>query len=265
MIGGDDRLRRLSGFLDQWRGLAAAHTPGSTDRLERFLREARPYLREVRRAQTPTFKSLAPSAQVLAALFEQLQAPLARARMDGARLNVWTTAGLKRDEVRNAGVLAALFDPARSGVRAQAFLSAFLTRVQGEDRSVLPTPEELKTGYVVQTEACPLGASDTRVDLSIEGEDFLLLIEVKIDAGEGREQLSRYAQVLANKASLLGKRPALVYLSPLPAKAPPAGTFYADWRAVQDAARAAVAAVKTSDRTFQDHLLGQFAQHVTRF
>ena len=260
-----DRLGGLQAFFTQWRSLDTAGAALSTDRLSRFFEAAAPHFRELRRQSAPAPSPPILEMTALQTFLDGLRGPLEIARTDGARLNVWGTAGLKRDEVRNAGVLAALFDPNQSGDRAAAFLSAFLDRVQGADRAGLPTPGELEAGYSVQTEACPLGAADSRVDLSVEGSRFILLIEVKIDAGEGVEQLSRYAQVLRAKAMALNKRAALVYLSPTPAKAPPPATFYADWGAVHGAARAVVAAITKSDRTFQDQLLVQFGQHVRTF
>lgn len=260
-----DRTARLSTFFSEFRSLAPEPSGVSAVRLAGFLEAVAPYLRKVDALTSPTPAPGPPGLPGLKRFLEHVREPLEAARADGAMLNIWDIAGLKRDEVRNARVLAALFDPNQSGNRAAAFLSAFVDRVCGGDRASLPTADELKAAYSVQTEACPLGAADSRVDLSIEGETFILLIEVKIDAGEGAEQLARYAQVLASKAATLNKRAALVYLSPLPAKAPPSGTFYADWSTVNDAARTAVAPSIRSKRTFQDQLLVQFAHHIRHF
>lgn len=247
------------------RHLAPALATSRHARLEHVFAALRPHLaatraEEGRRPPTSTLQ-----AESLSPLLGSLGVALEAARQGGALMNVWATAGLKRDEVRNAGVLASLFDPRVAGDRAVPFLAAFLNEVEGRDRGLLPSVEDLARGYWVQTEACPLGALDDRVDLSIEGPDFLLLIEVKIDAAEGPAQLSRYDRVLQLKAQALGKRAALVYLSPAPAREPPPDAFYADWGTVRRAARRIASARPGSQRTFHDHLLAQFAEHVRNF
>jgi len=258
----------LSAFFEEWRGLRSvkAETP-LQDRLAKLFIQLRPLLPARSDVWAGGSMPQGPSLSVetLKPLLAQLNGLLGSVRRQGALANVWAISGLRRDEVRNAGVLASLFDPRVSEDRAQAFLSAFLARVREGDRRLLPTDEELAKGYTVQTEARPLGALDDRVDLSIEGADFLLLIEVKIDAREGAAQLARYQAVLHLKAKALGKRPALIYLSPSPAKSPPSDTFYADWGDVRRAAQSVATKRSRADRSFQDLLLGQFAEHVRSF
>lgn len=259
-------LQRLGRFFESLRALRPTREADDrVARLEEVLRRLSPLLKAARPQVDGALEPRVPDAGSLSRTLDALRTSLAHARRSGALTNVWTTAGLKRDEVRNAAVLASLFNPLDAGDRAVPFLLAFLSEVEGADHSRLPTRTELEHGYSVQTEACPLGATDDRVDLSIEGATFLLLIEVKIDAAEGPAQLSRYDEILSRKAQALGKRPALVYLSPKPAREPPVDAFYADWSAVRRAARRASAARPQSVRTFQDHLLEQFAEHVRSF
>lgn len=258
----------LAAFFERWRCLRAAPEEAPLhSRLVALFDQLRPLL--------PASPNLAGGVAAperapldgakLAAFLPQLNGLLTVARRQGVMANVWSISGLKRDEVRNAGVLASLFDPRLSEDRAAAFLSAFLATVKEGDRQLLPSDDELARGYIVQTEARPLGALDDRVDLSIEGADFLLLIEVKIDAREGAEQLSRYEAVLRLKAQALGKRPALIYLSPTPAKSPPLSAFYADWSNVRRAALNVVAQRPRRERSFQDLLLAHFAEHIRSF
>lgn len=257
--------RRLGTFLDAWRQLRSEPSEGElAERLADALIDIRAALPVRVNAQTiPNARALDPAK--LDALIAALQPAIASARAGGTLQNVWSMAGLKRDEVRNSAVLAALFNPVVSGQRGVAFLNMFLDLLRRPDRPGLPQQEDLARGYTVQTEACPLGAADDRVDLSIEGPDFLLLIEVKIGAGEGLEQLSRYDRVLRRKAETLGKRAALIYLSPTPALAPPPGSIYASWRSVVRAANAVVRAHAATNQTFQDQLLRQFAHHARQF
>ncbi len=260
------RTANLQTFFEQWRAFdpSVVQLPLEA-RLERLFAQLRSSLATADQHAVETLPATPLRAETLAPFLSQLHVAVSAARLQGALLNVWAISGLKRDEVRNAGVLAALFSPVISGDRAVPFLAKFLARVREGDRSLLPTFAELQDGYSVQTEACPLGAVDDRVDLSIEGDDFILLIEVKIDAGEGTEQLARYESVLRLKAKALGKRAALVYLSPSPAKAPPPNTFYADWADVRRAAQAVAWSRPHHDRSFQDLMLAQFAEHVRQF
>ncbi|WP_162252096.1 PD-(D/E)XK nuclease family protein [Brevundimonas sp. Root1423] len=256
---------RFTSFMAAWRDLRQEEPADDlVERLSSVLSQIRAVL------PSPVDVSPVPQAAPIArALVERLLTSLkpaiASARTDGTLQNVWSMAGLKRDEVRNSAVLASLFSPVVSGDRGVAFLNAFLNTLRGPDRTGLPEEEELRRGYTVQTEACPLGAADDRVDLSIEGPDFILLIEVKIGAGEGLEQLSRYDRVLRRKAETLGKRAVLIYLSPTPALAPPPGSIYASWRCVVRAANAVARTHPTADQTFQDQLLRQFAHHARQF
>lgn len=259
-------VERLEAFFESSRGLRpSSDGRDRVTRLERVFRQLKPLLRNTRPQVADVLAGRIPDAGSLGRTLEVLRASLADARRSGALTNVWTTAGLKRDEVRNAAVLASLFSPLDAGDRAVPFLLAFLSEVEGLDRSRLPLATDLERGYSVQTEACPLGATDDRVDLSVEGATFLLLIEVKIDAAEGPAQLSRYNEILRRKAQAVGKRPALIYLSPRPAREPPPDAFYADWSAVRRAARLVATARPKVQRTFQDSLLAHFAEHVRNF
>ena len=46
---------------------------------------------------------------------------------------------------------------------------------------------------------------DTRIDILIESESTVLCIEAKIGAKEDHDQLNRYAQIVGQRASRLGK------------------------------------------------------------
>jgi hypothetical protein len=110
-----------------------------------------------------------------------------------------------------------------------------------------------------------LGQAENRVDLSIEGRDFLLIIEVKIDAGEGPVQLQRYDEILRAKAALLGKRPSLLYLSPRPPESAPCGTVHARWTDVVSAAQEVGRAYKSGDASLFSVVLFHFAAHLAAF
>ena len=79
-------------------------------------------------------------------------------------------------------------------------------------------PHHLKEAYRTTPERVFLentkdGQTHNRVDIVIEGEAFLLFIEVKIGAGEGDNQLKRYAQIMQSCAENKNKPCGLVFLT----------------------------------------------------
>jgi len=255
---------RLQAFFHQADGRFRPTTSASRrQRLQTFFRKA--HARLGRKTRPEPKPGVRVDAGQLQAMLAALRGPLAAARADGTFLNAWTAAGLKRDEVRNSSVLATLFDPRLCGDQARFFLSAFLRRLRGAGTSHFPTADELAQPYTVVTEACPLGSADNRVDLSIEGATFLLVVEIKIDAGEGDQQLGRYVDVAMRKAQLLGKGLSLVFLSPRLPAAPPAAVVHATWRDVTAAARQVSRSPLDDKQAFKARLLDNFAAHVAGF
>jgi hypothetical protein len=124
-------------------------------------------------------------------------------RTKGRYLNVWAMAGLKKDEVRNAAVLAKLLDPQQLGALSRTFLANILQEI-GPGYPAFSAIDTLEP-YSVVTEACPLGARETRIDIVLEGCRFVLGIEVKIEALERPQQLVDYRLILQTKARLLNK------------------------------------------------------------
>jgi hypothetical protein len=246
----------LTGFVANWR--AATSDNNMEHRLARFFSDARPLLRAGRQPHVER-RELPP--EQLAECFRLLAPALAEVRSAGLIMNPWTVAGLKRAEVRNAAVLASLWSPLQGGALAIAFLDAFLRRIETPDHP-LPATARLAKGYAVRTEHCPIGEASERVDLTIEGEDFLIGIEVKIDAGEGEKQLERYVSSIEHWGDMRRKPAHVVFLAPFSSRTP--GVLSASWSDVIAAARA-VLPRQQPDFGFNHHLVDSFARHAAQF
>lgn len=199
-------------------------------------------------------------ARDLIPVFAKIAAALGDRRTSSTLVNPWSIAGLKRVEVRNASVLASLWAPATGGATAVAFLDSFLRRVTPV--SNLPTTEQLARPYVVRTEHCAAGTTSERVDITIEGVDFVLGIEVKIDAKEGPDQLERYARAVASWGRARNVESAVVLLAPFRPSIP--GISHARWEDVIFAARS-VLPRKRGDYGLTHHLIRSFADHAAHF
>ncbi len=177
----------------------------------------------------------------------------------GDAFDPWVAARLRRDEVRNASVLAAFLTPSRTGDFAYRFLHALLRRLDDPQGS-LPTLATLRHGYRVRTEDCPLGLASERVDLTLEGPSFILGIEVKIDAPEGDDQFGRYVRTITRRARDGDRSAHVVILARRRMKVPDA--IAADWSDVASAAREIAA---TDPANPISRVLRSFAAHVGGF
>ena len=135
------------------------------------------------------------------AAYHEAKKSMDAARQLGFAANVWQAAGLGSDENRNSKVLKWLLDWRGNHGQENAIFQKFL--------QLLPEPfKNLQANnYVTTAECCPLGEQESRVDIEIDAENFLLFIEIKINASEGVNQLQRYQQIAQAKAK---NRPWLV-------------------------------------------------------
>lgn len=255
MAGDPAWASRLLAFLDGWRGASAAESLPA--RLSRFVDSVHSLLPRT----TDVQEAVAVDADRLAKFLSHVGGSLRTARTAGATINPWTVARLGTNEVRNAAVLTALWSPHQTGDTAIRFFAAFLGGIDGLG-ALLPSEEELRRGYRVSAEHSPDGAASERVDLVIETADRIIGVEIKIEAREGPQQLERYVAAIERLASLRSKLGAVILLAPFPPTQ--ANVLSASWANV----RAAVAATlpeRRSAYTFTDHLLADFARHITRF
>ena len=124
---------------------------------------------------------------------DEVQAPILAAQQQGLGVNVWQTAGLKNDEVRHSKVLKWILDCRGDHGQGNAILLHLLKE--------LPLLEKYQPKrYFTTEECCPLGNQESRVDIEIDADEFLLFIEIKINAMEGKDQLQRYIDIAEAKA-----------------------------------------------------------------
>lgn len=204
-----------------------------------------------------------PDAQRLGQMFNLLS-PLIEARRGRFRYNPWQMSGLGRYEVRNSAVLGQLFDQSISPVAGPLFLARYLQLVsKANGDTPLPAREAL-VDYRIGIEHCPLGHQSERVDLTVEGANFVIGIEIKIDAGEGPEQLERYIRVIEERA---GSRNCpchpIIFLSPRPSGRG-GDVLESSWRHVSLAARDVANEIQ-ADNPRAAWLLACFAEHVRKF
>lgn len=129
-----------------------------------------------------------------------VRGPFDAALTRGVFMNVWRAAGLRRDEVRTSGVLAWLLSPRESHGCGDVWLQAFWTAAHAG-----APPFALLSPRAVRTEVTPQGDGSDRVDIAVEGDDFVIYIEVKIDAALQEDQLQRYAAAAELRARSLGR------------------------------------------------------------
>lgn len=209
------------------------HDNDLVNRLKAYFTHTAPLRRRESHSQiTPPLTNTAQ----LAAVFERLRDPLSRMRND-ACANVWRTAGLGTNEVRISAALAQLWDARLYGLEGRLFLSRCLAQLGS---SKAPKVEELASGYRIQAEHCPNGDRADRVDVTIETARSIIGVEIKVYAGEGVRQLTRYIESITRRAALMRKEnPQVVYLS---ARRPEETNGRVTWITWRDVAKAAVLA-----------------------
>jgi hypothetical protein len=140
--------------------------------------------------------------------FHQFRRQYAPFVKSGGTINVWEVAGIDTDEVRNCAVLRWLLDCHGSHGQGEAFLRCFLDSLRTAPLNKascltrLPQAVQVHAPYrTVSESAYAEGCPDdkipnSRVDIAIENETFLLFIEAKVHAGETGNQIERYNGIL---------------------------------------------------------------------
>ena len=250
-MGKEDRINLCHGRrkIDQ---------PVLSEKLVRFLEEFHSVRPE---KAVPSWSPRQVSPDTLGALLDAIRGPLEDNRCRGNTINPWSIAGVRRKEVINSAILATFWSPRSCGVLARQYLDAFCRRLD-DPEGILPTSAELSQPYSIRTEHCPVGEISERVDITIEGQTFVLGVEVKIDAAEGEGQLKRYDSSIKRWSEQRGKRPCVVFLASIEPSIPT--VVKAGWPDIVAAGRH-VLAESSGARTSHQFMLKSFITHCRQF
>lgn len=200
-------LRRLEGFIAEWNAITRpAVDDGEKPKWAEFFDEWRkltPQDLEVPAKVVPTLNP-GPFAEFVTAFPTAFDGY----RRSGTMFNVWNATQLGNDERRNCRVLAKFLDHSGDHGQGSEILCRLLSMINLGDFATRAANRR----YYTRTEVWPLDDSESRVDIEIEGDDFLIFIEAKIAADEAGDQLQRYLELAWLKA---GRRDwVVIYLTP---------------------------------------------------
>lgn len=254
------QAQELTDFFERWRQVHAP--PTLSGYLTEFFEAWRRLPFEAKKPAGTEHPEYVFDAEALAQWFQSMEQPLIVAKRSGQLCDPWAIAGLKRDEVRNSAVLAWLLNPRGTHGFGGAALQALLKTVNGFPTDV--------SRSVVRTEDSPDGDLSNRVDIVVDDPGFYLMIEVKIGAQEGADQLSRYA-MLAEPLHR-GRPFAILFLTPQGRMPKTAGDHGAkvlavSWRKLAKVIGGGLPSHRNSGAAERvTHLLAeQFLRHVSRF
>lgn len=201
--------KQLADFFDTWRDLT--QVVPLEKRLHSFFSQLKVLLPD--KKESVTLKNVLwqhINVEEMNRFFGEMTQPIALAKQAGFFCDPWAIAKLKRDEVRNSSVLAWWLAPKGTHGLNDAFLSKLLKEIN--KKNVLKVPTVVSSRCRVRVESCPDGERASRVDIEIDDPGFFLIIEVKIDAPEGNDQLQRYCDIARKKCR---DRPwAILFLTP---------------------------------------------------
>jgi len=257
---------KLSSFFRDWRIVTG--TAPLEERLPPFFDKLRALFPMAGYRYEP--KRIPGESVDLAALelfFADIIEPLVVAKRAGFLCDPWEVASIGFDEVRNSKILAWLLDPRGTHGFGAKILISFLDTVKHPSLANV----EVGSKSVVGVERSYSDADETnRVDIEIDDPNFFLIIEVKIYAPEGQEQVDRYCRLCKARA---GIRPhGVVFLTPSGKQARTLGNAIPiSWRRVAASINAALQDTTIEQGRLCAHALvtqllaGSFAKHVKRF
>ena len=190
-------------------------------------------------------------------------------RRFGNNVKIWEVAGLGCDEVRVCSVFKWFLDCHAEHGQGDSLLSEIVKSLPNKPTQ-FPTAETIQVKpYWISVETCASGDRASRIDIEIEGEEFLLFFEVKIYAGETNDQLKRYLKIADMKA---GNRPwGIIFLAPkgITTSICHPQLLKISWKDVanvfQNHVRKNIKVDSSSSNSLSNLLISQFSQYITRF
>lgn len=188
-----------TGFFDQWAAISLSNDDDKWHRFFSAFRQLRP------EAEQSTVVDGTPGAASLdinswCGFFSDFSPMFKDVKAAGQFIDFWEVAGLGCSELRNSQVLAWLLNCFSSHGQGPVFLKCLLDTInetggphisKSFPRSA-DVPEFYTTALEKHYDDADDSGSQSRVDIEIKAPGFLLMIEVKIWAGENKDQLQRY-------------------------------------------------------------------------
>lgn len=208
-----------------------------------------------------------PSAATLSSACASLQRGFISARNAGAYANPWTIAGIGKKETRNSAVLARLWDPVVVGAIGRQFLLEVLGLADPTGELGFPIEDVSHQAYSIVCENCVAGDAANRMDIVIQSlggnPGWTIVIEAKVDASLGENQLEKYAIDLADRNRLTGRKTYLILLASDAPDALDRAIAHIRWKDVARAARTAASAERSL--ASPGRLIREFANHIRDF
>jgi hypothetical protein len=115
-------------------------------------------------------------------------------------LNIFEAAGMQRQEIRHSNFLAFLLNPQENHGLGDAFLKRLLQTTLNNS-SVEPPPISALTLALADFSDALISREWRNIDVLVESKhnNFIFVIENKIDSSESEHQLSKYEQVVKSK------------------------------------------------------------------
>jgi hypothetical protein len=132
------------------------------------------------------------NAAALEALLVTFREPLKNALLEGVFINPWDILGIASDEIRHSKVLAWLLKPSASHAHGFIAINTILELLYKSMPSHFIPNADLRNVQVSTEQYIDAAWAANRVDILLTSPDFYILIEVKINALEGDEQINRY-------------------------------------------------------------------------
>jgi PD-(D/E)XK nuclease superfamily protein len=119
-----------------------------------------------------------------------------RERRFASRLNIFEAAGMQRQEIRHSNFLAFLLRPQESHGLGDAFFKRLIQKALNNS-AVTPPPISALTLALADLSDALVSREWRNIDLLVESKNnnFVFIIENKVDSSEGDDQLSTYERV----------------------------------------------------------------------